>query len=191
MYPSLPLQHSHGGVRHRARPEPAPRQGFCRPRRCATSSPTPWPDSAPRGRPRCCASSPAKTSPIASILTAGLRKAGKSPAGDRKGRGGRRRKGGGRDAPQVQTAGRSIANIAPLLGLLGTVTGMISAFMTVAAREEALGRTETAGGRHLPGPDHDRRGSHHRHPVPRVLLLLRRSRRPAGVGDRRNRHGTD
>lgn len=35
-----------------------------------------------------------------------------------------------------------VASISPLLGLLGTVLGMIRAFMTVAAREEALGRTE-------------------------------------------------
>ena len=34
------------------------------------------------------------------------------------------------------------ASISPLLGLLGTVVGMIKAFMTVASREEALGRTE-------------------------------------------------
>jgi biopolymer transport protein ExbB len=35
-----------------------------------------------------------------------------------------------------------IASVAPLLGLLGTVTGMITAFQTVAASAEALGRTE-------------------------------------------------
>lgn len=35
-----------------------------------------------------------------------------------------------------------IASIAPLLGLLGTITGMITAFKTVAASAEALGRTE-------------------------------------------------
>jgi len=35
-----------------------------------------------------------------------------------------------------------VASVSPLLGLLGTVLGMIKAFMTVAAREEALGRTE-------------------------------------------------
>lgn len=36
----------------------------------------------------------------------------------------------------------TVASISPLLGLLGTVMGMIKAFMTVAAKQEALGRTE-------------------------------------------------
>ncbi len=35
-----------------------------------------------------------------------------------------------------------IASVAPLLGLLGTIFGMITAFQTVAASAEALGRTE-------------------------------------------------
>ncbi len=35
-----------------------------------------------------------------------------------------------------------IASVAPLLGLLGTITGMITAFQTVATSAEALGRTE-------------------------------------------------
>jgi biopolymer transport protein ExbB len=35
-----------------------------------------------------------------------------------------------------------IASVAPLLGLLGTITGMITAFQTVALSAEALGKTE-------------------------------------------------
>mgnify|MGYP006417434281 CR=1 FL=1 len=34
------------------------------------------------------------------------------------------------------------ASVSPLLGLLGTVLGMIKAFMTVASQQDALGRTE-------------------------------------------------
>jgi biopolymer transport protein ExbB len=35
-----------------------------------------------------------------------------------------------------------ITSVSPLLGLLGTITGMITAFQTVATSAEALGRTE-------------------------------------------------
>ena len=35
-----------------------------------------------------------------------------------------------------------VGSVTPLLGLLGTITGMITAFQTVAASGEALGRTE-------------------------------------------------
>lgn len=39
-----------------------------------------------------------------------------------------------------------IASITPLMGLLGTIFGMITAFSTVAASADALGRTETLAG---------------------------------------------
>ncbi len=39
-----------------------------------------------------------------------------------------------------------IASITPLMGLLGTIFGMIKAFSTVAASADALGRTETLAG---------------------------------------------
>lgn len=39
-----------------------------------------------------------------------------------------------------------VASVAPLLGLLGTATGIIRTFMTVASSEDALGRTELLAG---------------------------------------------
>lgn len=40
----------------------------------------------------------------------------------------------------------SVASVAPLLGLLGTVTGIINTFMLVSKDEEALGRTSRLAG---------------------------------------------
>ncbi len=39
-----------------------------------------------------------------------------------------------------------VASVAPLLGLLGTATGIIRAFMTVAAMQDALGKSELLAG---------------------------------------------
>ena len=80
-------------------------------------------------------------SPLANIFAAGIKRLGE-PAE--------------RLEKQIEEAGRRemlklrkylralavIASIAPLMGLLGTIFGMIRAFQTVAASAQALGRTE-------------------------------------------------
>lgn len=80
-------------------------------------------------------------SPIVRVVKAGLRKAYRPTAEIEKAI----EDAGAREAAAMRRNCRVlsvIASVAPLLGLLGTVVGMIKAFMTVAAREEALGRTE-------------------------------------------------
>jgi biopolymer transport protein ExbB len=83
----------------------------------------------------------ADDSPIVRVVRAGLRKAYRPTAEIEKAieDAGAREAAGMRRNCKVLAI---IANVAPLLGLLGTVVGMIKAFMTVASREEALGRTE-------------------------------------------------
>ena len=81
------------------------------------------------------------SSPIARVITAGLRAANRPlPELEQA-----IEDAGQREADNLRRGCRVlsiISNISPLLGLLGTVVGMIKSFMTVAAREEALGRTE-------------------------------------------------
>ena len=79
--------------------------------------------------------------PIARVITAGLRRADQPLAEMEKAI----EDAGQREADAMRRSCRVlsiVASISPLLGLLGTVLGMIKAFMTVAAREEALGRTD-------------------------------------------------
>jgi biopolymer transport protein ExbB len=82
----------------------------------------------------------AEGSPIARVIAAGLRKAGQPIPDVEKSI----EDAGAREAAMLRRNGRVLsitASLSPLLGLLGTVFGMIQAFMTVAASEEALGRT--------------------------------------------------
>jgi len=79
--------------------------------------------------------------PIARVVTVGLRKADRPLPEIEKAI----EDAGAREAADMRRNCKIlsiVASISPLLGLLGTIYGMIQAFMTVAAREEALGRTE-------------------------------------------------
>jgi biopolymer transport protein ExbB len=80
-------------------------------------------------------------SPIANILAAGIRSLGAPVELVEK----HIEQAGEREILKLRKYLRTlsvIASIAPLLGLLGTIFGMIEAFQTVAASGEALGRTE-------------------------------------------------
>lgn len=80
-------------------------------------------------------------SPIANIFAAGIRSLGSSVEIVEK----HIEQAGQREILNLRKYLRTlsvIASIAPLLGLLGTIFGMIDAFQTVAASGEALGRTE-------------------------------------------------
>lgn len=83
----------------------------------------------------------AHPSPVANIFAAGLRKLGEPAEAVRR----QVEEAGQREVFRLRKFLRTLAvmaSIAPMLGLLGTVTGMITCFQTVAASAEALGRTE-------------------------------------------------
>lgn len=80
-------------------------------------------------------------SPIANIVAAGLRRSDEPAAQREKAM----HEAGHREVFQMRRRLRLlsvIAALAPVLGLLGTIFGMIKAFQTVAASSEALGKTE-------------------------------------------------
>lgn len=81
------------------------------------------------------------SSPLANILAAGIRRQGEPIERLEK----HVEEAGQREVLKLRRFLRAlsvIASIAPLMGLLGTIFGMIRAFQTVAASGEALGRTE-------------------------------------------------
>ncbi len=77
----------------------------------------------------------------------------------------------------------TIAEITPLLGLLGTVIGMIKVFAASSGRRQH----RRARGRHVRGADYDGRGAERRDPGEDRLSLSsrphRRARRADGEGD--------
>jgi len=83
----------------------------------------------------------ASATPLANILAAGIKKLGEPAEQVEK----RIQETGQAEIQRLRKYLRSlsvIAAIAPLLGLLGTILGMITAFETVAASPDSLGRTE-------------------------------------------------
>ncbi|NIP78094.1 MAG: hypothetical protein GWM90_02360 [Gemmatimonadetes bacterium] len=139
--------------------------------------------------------------PVAAILYSGLRRVKESHAT-------------GRDVEKaVQTTGvielgflerglvvlATIANVAPLMGFLGTVAGMISAFGAIAEAGQ-VDASLVAGGIKVARPHHHRHRAGHRGPREHRLQLLRDADRQAdrrhGGGDRRGApddlgHGPD
>jgi len=83
----------------------------------------------------------ADDSPMGRIIRAGVRRADCPPLELEK----TIEDAGAKEAARLQRNNRvlsSVATLAPLLGLLGTVTGFIRSFMVVATSSEALGRAE-------------------------------------------------
>lgn len=84
-------------------------------------------------------------SPLSRIMKAGLRRADRPATEIEKAI----EDAGSKEVTRLQRNNRvlsMIASAAPLLGLLGTVTGIMRAFRTVAANAEALGRAEVLAG---------------------------------------------
>ncbi len=80
-------------------------------------------------------------SPLARVLSVGIRRLGEPEEALTR----HIQEAGEREIPILRSRLRMlavIASVAPLLGLLGTILGMITAFKTVAASGDALGRTE-------------------------------------------------
>ncbi|MEI8139000.1 MAG: MotA/TolQ/ExbB proton channel family protein [bacterium] len=85
------------------------------------------------------------TSPLARIVAAGIRRANRPIMEVEKAM----EDTAAKEVSKLQRNNRvlsAVASVAPLLGLLGTATGIIRTFMTVAASEDALGRTELLAG---------------------------------------------
>ena len=83
----------------------------------------------------------ASASPVAAIFACGLRRSGEPPELLEK----HVQEAGQREADKLQKHLRVLAlisSVATLLGLLGTILGLINAFQTVAISGEALGKTE-------------------------------------------------
>jgi biopolymer transport protein ExbB len=83
-------------------------------------------------------------SPVASVFAAGLKKLNGSPELMER----HIQEAGEREVVKLRKNVRSlsvIASVSPLMGLLGTIFGMITAFQTVAVSGEALGKTEMSG----------------------------------------------
>ncbi len=95
----------------------------------------------PRDTKRAVAYCRERPSPIANIFAAGIKKLDRSVDAAEK----HIQEAGEREVLSLRRFLRGlavIASIAPLLGLLGTILGMIRAFQTVALSADALGKTE-------------------------------------------------